>query len=385
MGNENVTDIGVNVHMHKAFKFRIFPNEEQRVLFSKTFGCVRLVYNHYLDKKTKAYQENKVSLTYHDLAKDLVTYKEERPFLKEVDSIALQQSLRHLDTAYQNFFRNGKTGFPRFKSRKQRRSSYTTICVNNNIRLEAGTIILPKVKAVKIKQHRPIPDNYLLKSATISQTPTGKYYVSILYEYETKIKMKAPIKTIGLDFSMSHLFVSSEEDIKADEEFLRYYRKTEEKLARAQRILSHRQKRSRRYEEQREKIAQIHEKISNQRKDYLHKISREIANSYDYVSIEDLNMHGMSQSLKFGKSVADNGWGMFTTFLKYKLEEQGKQLVKIDKWYPSSKRCHVCGHIYQKLKLSERTWTCGHCHTTHNRDANASINIRNKGMKMLLA
>lgn len=368
---------------NKAYKFRIYPNEEQRVLLGKTFGCVRLVYNHYLDMKVKAYKDNNKSLTYNDCAKDLVNLKTEKEFLKEIDSIALQQSLRHLDTAYKNFFRDKKVGFPKFKSRKSHHYSYSTVCINNNIKLDSGHLILPKLKAIKIKQHREIPIDYILKSVTISKTPTDKYYASILYEYEAEVKAVEPIKSIGLDFSMQDLFVSSESDIKVDEEFLKFFRKSQDKLAREQRILSHRQRGSNRYYEQKRKVAKIHEKVANQRKDYLHKVSREIANSYDYVSIEDLNMQGMSQVLNFGKSVADNGWGMFTTFLSYKLGERGKQLVKIDKWYPSSKTCHICGYINKDLLLSERKWVCPCCNSELNRDFNASLNIKNKGMEML--
>ena len=365
---------------NKAYKFRIYPNEEQKVLLAKTFGCVRLVYNYYLDCKIKAYEKDKKSLSYNDCAKDLVSLKKDRDFLKEVDSISLQQSLRHLDTAYQNFFRDKKIGFPKFKSKKNHHFSYSTVCVNNNIKLEDGYLILPKIKSVKIKQHRTIPKDYTLKSVTISKTPTDKYFVSILYEYDVEIKAVEPITSIGLDFSMHELFVSSEGETA---DYPRYYKQSFEKLAKEQRILSHRQKGSNRYYQQKSKVAKLHEKIANQRKDFLHKISRQITNVYDVVCIEDLNMKGMSQSFNFGKSVADNGWGMFSTFLAYKLAEQGKKLVKVDKWYPSSKTCHVCGTVYQDLQLSERKWTCSCCNTTHDRDKNASINIKRKGLEML--
>ena len=367
---------------NKAYKFRLYPNEEQKVLLAKTFGCVRLVYNYYLDMRIKAYEDNKQSLSYNDCAKDLISFKKEKDYLKEVDSIALQQSLRHLDTAYKNFFRDKKIGFPKFKSKKNHHLSYSTVCVNRNIKLEEGYLFLPKLKAVKIKQHRPIPTKYKLKSVTVSKTPTDRYYAAILYEYEAEINTVEPIKTIGLDFSMDKLFVSSE-GTTAD--YPRYYRQSLKKLAKEQRILSRRQKGSNRYYQQKKKIAKIHEKIANQRKDFLHKQSREIANLYDVICVEDLNMQDMSQVFNFGKSVADNGWGMFNAFLSYKLADQGKQFVKIDKWYPSSKTCHVCGDIYKELQLSERTWTCPKCNTMHNRDENASVNIKNKGLEMLSA
>lgn len=370
---------------HKAYKFRIYPNVEQQVLLAKTFGCVRLVYNHFLGVKTKCYEEEKKSMSYSQCAAELVSLKKEKTFLKEVDSIALQQSLRHLDTAFQNFFKDKKIGYPKFKSKKQHHYSYSTVCVNNNIRLENGILVLPKVGKVRIKQHRAIPEDRVLKSVTISQTPSGKYYASILYEYETEIKSIELKKAIGLDFSMADLFVSSEDELKVDEDFLHRYRRSRAKLAKEQRILSHRRKNSNRYDKQRRKIAVLHEKIANQRKDYLHKLSRQIANAYDIVCVEDLNMQGMAQTLNFGKSVADNGWGMFLRFLDYKLTASGKALIKIDKWFASSKTCHICGYVNMELTLRNRNWECPECHTFHDRDKNAAINIKNEGLRIVFA
>ena len=227
---------------HKAYKFRIYPNTEQQVLLAKTFGSVRLVYNHFLGVKTKLYEEEKRAMSYTQCAAELVSLKSEKSFLKEVDSIALQQSLRHLDTAFQNFFRDKKVGYPKFKSKKHHHCSYTSVCVNNNIRLENGVLVLPKVGKVRIKQHRMIPEGYVLKSVTVSRTPSGKYYASILYDHETEVKSTELSRAIGLDFSMPDLFVSSEDDIQMDKNFLHHYRRSQAKLAKEQRILSHRKK-----------------------------------------------------------------------------------------------------------------------------------------------
>lgn len=205
---------------HKAYKFRIYPNAEQRVLLGKTFGCVRLVYNHYLEKKTKTYEETGKSLSYTKCAADLVVLKKEKIFLQEIDSIALQQTLRHLDTAFQNFFRDKKVGYPKFKSKKRHHYSYSTVCVNNNIKLDGHMLTLPELGKVRIKQHRTIPEGYSLKSVTVSQTPAGKYFASILYDYEAEIRPVEPIAVIGLDFSMHDLFVSTEDEVRPDEEFL---------------------------------------------------------------------------------------------------------------------------------------------------------------------
>ena len=313
--------------------------------------------------------------------------KKEVLFLKEADSIALQQSLRHLDTAFQNFFRDPKMGFPRFKSKKRNRDSYTTVCVNHNIRLEQGHLLLPKLKWIRVKQHREIPEHCLLKSVTVSRTPTGKYYASLLYEFEAGISSCTDIreeKVLGLDFSMKDLFVASNGTIRTEEDSLHCYRKSQKRLEKEQRRLSHCKKGSRRYEKQRRKVARIHEKIAFQRKDFLHKKSRQIANAFDAVCVEDLDMKGMAGSLHFGKSVYDNGWGMFLSFLSYKLEEQGKKLIRIDWFFPSSKQCHICGYKKDGLELSERSWRCPECGTVHDRDYNASMNIKKEGMRLLI-
>ncbi len=371
--------------MNKAYKFRIYPNKKQQILFAKTFGCVRLVYNYYLDKKIKLYTGSKTSLSYTNCAKDMAQLKhtDDYTFLTEVDSVALQQSLRHLDTAFTNFFENPKTGFPKFKSKHKNKKSYTTVCTNNNIALEKGCIKLPKIGLVKLKQHRQIPDDYILKSATISQTPSGKYYVSVLFEYDNQVQERHVQTVLGLDFSMHELYKDSDGNEPA---YPRYYRQAEKKLAKEQRKLSKMQKGSNNRNKQRIKVAKLHEKVANQRKDFLHKQSRQIANAYDCVCIEDLNMQEMAQSLNFGKSVSDNGWGMFTTFLQYKLEDLGKQLIKVDKYFASSQICNVCGYKNTDTKdLSIRAWDCPDCGTHHDRDVNAAINIRNEGMRLISA
>jgi len=308
-------------------------------------------------------------------------YKTEFEFLKEVDSLALANAQLNLEAAYKNFFRDKSIGFPKFKSRKSDRKSYSTNCVRNNIRFEGKHIRLPKLGNVRVKQHRPIPKNYTLKSVTVSQSASGNYHVSVLFEYETNVRPKPINSVIGLDFSMPELYISSEGE-KPD--FPRYYRRALDKFARMQRALSKMQKYSNNYYKQKRKVAKFHEHIANQRKDFLHKQSRQIANAYDCVAVEDLNMKAMSQALKFGKSVSDNGWGMFTQMLNYKLARQGKGLIKVDKWFPSSKRCSVCGAVKRELSLSERIYICD-CGNALDRDVNAAINIRNEAMRILAA
>ena len=364
--------------MNKAYKFRIYPNTEQQIILAKTFGCVRFIYNQMLSDKINHYEETKQKL-YNTPAQ----YKFEFPWLKEVDSLALANAQMNLQTAYNSFFRNTKIGFPKFKSKKSNRRSYTTNCVNGNISIDNGFLKLPKVGLVKLKQYRLILSNYKLKSVTISQTPSGKYYASVLFEYENKIQEQELHDFLGLDFSMHGLYKDSDGNEPA---YPRYYRQAEERLKREQRKLSLMQKGSKNRSKQRIKVANLHEKVANQRKDFLHKQSRQIANAYDCVCIENLDMKVMSQSLNFGKSVADDGWGMFVTFLKYKLEETGKRLVKVNKFFASSQICNVCGYKNTATKnLSIRAWDCPECGTHHDRDINAAINIRNEGMRLVLA
>lgn len=360
---------------NKAFKFRIYPNVEQKVLFAKTFGCVRFIYNKMLADKIEYYKETK-----QKLKNTPAQYKSEFVWLKEVDSLALANSQMNLQTAYNNFFKSSKVGFPKFKSKKFNHKSYTTNCVNGNIFVENGYIKLPKVGFVKLKQHRQIPSDYKLKSVTVSQTPSGKYYASILFEYENQVQEQDLHNFLGLDFSMHELYKDSNGNEPA---YPRYYRQAEKRLKREQRKLSLMKKGSKNRDKQRIKVAKLHEKVANQRKDFLHKQSRQIVSVYDCVCIENLDMKAMSQVLNFGKSVSDNGWGMFVTFLQYKLEELGKKLVKVDKFFASSQICNVCGYKNTATKnLSIRAWDCPECGTHHDRDINAAINIRNEGMRI---
>lgn len=363
---------------NKAYKFRIYPNAEQQIMFAKTFGCVRFIYNRMLADKIKYYEETKQKLN-----NTPAQYKKEFEWLKEVDSLALANAQINLQTAYGNFFRSPKIGFPKFKSKKSNQKSYTTNCVNGNITVENYYIKLPKIGLVKLKQHRMIPSGYKLKSVTVSQTSSGKYYASVLFEYENQVQEIEPKTFLGLDFSMHELYRDSNGDEPC---YPRYYRQAEKRLKREQRKLSLMQKGSKNRDKQRIRVAKHHEKVANQRKDFLHKQSKQITNAYDCVCVEDLNMKAMSQALQFGKSISDNGWGMFVTFLKYKLEEQGKKLVKVDKFFASSQICSCCGYKNTETKnLSIRAWDCPKCGTHHDRDINAAINIRNEGMRIAFA
>lgn len=370
---------------NKAFKFRIYPNKAQSEILSKTFGCSRLVFNYYLDKKTKLYEESKKTMSLTECIKDLVNLKREKEFLYEVDSISLQQSIRHLDVAFSNFFKNKENGYPKFKSKKNHNYSYSTVNVNNNIEIiDKRHIKVPKLGEVYSKIHREIPSNYILKSATISQVPSGKYYISLLFEYNEEKVEKEIKNVIGLDYSQKELFISSSE-LKINKNNLKNYKKSEERIKYLSKRLSNCKIGSNRYKKMKKRLNKLYEHITNKRNDFLNKESALIAKKYDCVVIEDLNLKEMSQNKDYelSKSIMDNSWYRFTTMLKYKLEQSGGKLIKIDKFYPSSKLCNECGYKNDELKLEDRKWICPKCKTLHDRDKNASINIKKEGLRLL--
>ena len=359
--------------MNRAYKFRIYPNKEQRVMFAKTFGCVRFIYNRMLADKIAHYKE-----TGQTLQTTPAQYKTEFEWLKEVDSLALANAQLNLQSAYKNFFSQKRVGFPKFKSKKKSRKRYTTNNQNGSVRIENGKLKLPKVGFVKIVQHRSMIGK--IKSVTIEKTPTNKYYASILVEYENQVPEVELRKFIGLDFSMHDLYVTSEGE-RAN--YPRFLRKSERKLARLCRRHSKRKLGSQNRERMRLKVCLMYEKITNQRLDFLHKKSYELSKDYDAVCIETLNMRAMSRALKFGKSVADDSFGKFRDMLDYKLYFRGKKLVKVDKWFASSQLCSKCGYKNAQVKdLKVRDWKCPSCGAEHDRDINAAINIREEGKRI---
>ena len=364
---------------NKAFKFRIYPNKEQANFINQNIGACRFIYNQMLEDKIKYYEENHKTLN-----NTPAQYKEEFPWLKELDAFAFCNEQMNLQTAFKNFFRApGKVGYPKFKSKHKDKASYTTSNVNGVIRIIDNKYIkLPKIPKLRVKIHRQIPNNYKIKSATVTRTPSGKYYISILTEYESQI----PVieldrnKALGLDYSSHDFYVDSNNQIA---NYPRYFRKYEEKLAWEQHKLSRMVKGSHNYEKQRVKVAKVHERISNLRLDFLHKLSTTLANQYDIICVEDLNLANLKRSLKLGKSTSDNGFGTFRQLLAYKLLERGKLLIKVDKYFPSSKTCHNCGTVDKELKLSDRVWICPACGLTIERDYNAALNIRDAGLALI--
>ena len=360
--------------INKTYRFRIYPNKEQEVLLNKHFGCSRFVYNYFLNERKEQYQKDKKSDNYYAQAKTLTDLKkqEETIWLKEVNSQTLQFALRSLDTAYVNFFRCNAQ-FPKFKSRKHK----NTFTVPQFGKLEDGKIILPKFKeGIKVKLHREVKGE--IGKMNITKTPTGKYYVSIFTEQEIKGLPKTN-KQVGIDLGLKAFVITSDNKKFKNNRYTKKYAKD---LKKAQQHLSRKQKGSNGFEKQKLKVAKIHEKIANSRLDTLHKVSHQLVNENDLIVCEDLNVKGMINNHKLSKHIADASWGNFVTLLQYKCDWYGKELVKVNRFYPSSKTCGNCGWINQELKLSDREWTCESCGVVHDRDVNASCNILKEGLKI---
>lgn len=369
--------------MLRAYKYRLYPTAEQKVLFAKTFGCCRYVYNWALEQNITAYKESKKHYSYFDLCAKLVhELKVEHDWLKEVQAQALQGALRNQTSAYTNFFRNTKNvGFPRFKSRKEGQSySFAQGC---RVDFSKGTITIPKAKDIPAVLHRKFYG--AIKTTTISMTPSGKYFVSILVDTNTsELPTSTPTDktTLGIDMGIKTLAVCSDGRTFDNPKNLH---KSMKRLVLLQRRLSRKQKGSSNRNKARIKVARLQERISNQRKDHLHKITYALTHDSQVrtICIEDLNVKGMQKNHNLAQSVNDASFGTFRTMLEYKCKWYGVNLIKIDRFAASSKTCNKCGYVYKGLKLSERSWTCPECGTRHNRDYNAACNIKDIGFNAL--
>lgn len=369
--------------MEYSYKFRLYPTKEQENLIQRTFGCCRFVFNHFLAERMKQYKQTGHAPTRFQQDKELTVLKKSLEWLREVDATALQASLQALDTAYQNFFRRvkqrQKPGYPQFKSKRDHRRSYKSKCVGTNIKVLNKAVQLPKLGLVKCRVSKEVKGRIL--SATVSQNPSGKYFVSVCCADVEIGPLPSTEAAVGIDMGLKIFAVTSDGKEYANHKCLS---KSQKKLARLQRQLSRKSKGSRRREIARVKVAHLHEHIVNQRSDMLHKLSTNFVRNYDLVAIEDLAPSNMVKNHKLAGAVSDVSWGEFRRQLEYKSRWYRKQVVAVDRFFPSSQLCSVCGAQWAGTKdLSIRRWICPVCGAAHDRDVNAAKNILKEGLRLL--
>lgn len=367
------------VKVYRAYKLRLYPNKKQTILINKTFGCKIFVYNHFLHLRSQMYKEEKKSLSFAQCCKQLTSLKREIEWLREPDKWALQNALRDLDKAYKNFFKHSKN-HPKEKRKRDRFQSYRTTRSQNNIEFLGDKVKLPKLGKVKCKGYDEIKGKIV--NATISRTPSGKYYVSICCGEVDIQPLPKTNSQVGIDLGVKEFAITSNGE---KHENPKYLEKSLKKLAKLQRSLARKEKDGSNWEKNRVKVARLHEKITNQRKDYLHKLSKKFVEEHDVICLETLRSSNMMKTKSMARSIASVSWYEFTRQLTYKAEWYGKDVFKIDAFYASSQTCSMCGYKNSEVKnLAVRDWVCPECKSIHDRDINAAKNILNEGLKQLV-
>jgi putative transposase len=360
--------------MYKAYKYRIYPTREQETLLTKSFGCARWFWNYALNLCQETYKNTGKGLTRGYIQGLLPALKKEYEWLSEPYSQCLQVVALNLSTAYKNFF-DKRAMLPKFKSKHGRQS----ISYPQNVKFDGDKINLPKIGLVHCQRHRDFEG--AIKTVTVSRNPDGKHFVSVLVDDGKANPELVPVdKAIGIDVGLTHFAITSDGS-KFDNP--RFFIKHQRNLKRKQQKLSKKKKGSQNRKKARLAVAKVHSKIVRCREDFLHKLSRKIVNENQVIAVENLNIKGMVKNHNLAKAISDVGWGMFCTMLKYKAESEGRQYIEIDRWFPSSKTCHVCLNRVDNLSLDVRAWTCKHCGTHHDRDVNAAINIRNEALRII--
>lgn len=390
--------------MIKAFKFRIYPNKTQEKLLQRTFGCVRFVWNHFLARKVNAFKNGEQGLGFAALSRELTVLKQENEWLKEPDKDALQKAVKYLSNAYNRFFKIQKAGpkytekklkhlkeiqhkpnlfdlngHPQWKCKKDHHKSYTTSCTNNNIKFFEKHIQLPKIGKIKFRDKQRISGRII--SATVSQEPSGKYYVSLCCKDVPDTILNKTGLSVGIDLGLKEFAITSDGNKVENPRFLKGRLKQLKKL---QRALSRKTKDSKRWEKNRIKVAKLHEHIRNMRQDFLQKYTTELIKTYDVICLETLAVKNLIKNHKLAQTISDVSWYQFAVLLAYKAQWYDKQVVQINQFFASSQTCSVCGYKNTETKdLSVRSWICPNCGSKHDRDINAAINILNEGLRML--